>query len=186
MALSKIRSSSVTSSGIFFLCVSDIYGFTLLSSMTCCPRSIAVTIITPSSRHTGYCLVHPFPQEPSLETQKNRAATHPGGQIHEKRIWQRLWTSCKSPRPGLEGVFVILIYWKLENARACLDLFRSTQTVWENLVQQGFWPCSTLEDVPEYAYGCFTWRLILLLYISSLFSCYLIDFDIMVYIRTTI
>lgn len=43
----------------------------------------------------------------------------------------------------------------LETARACLDLFRS-QTLWEDLVQQGQWPCTTLDDVPEIAQGCFT------------------------------
>ncbi|KAF9785984.1 hypothetical protein BJ322DRAFT_1004452, partial [Thelephora terrestris] len=43
----------------------------------------------------------------------------------------------------------------LEIARACLDLFRS-QTLWEDLIQQGQWPCSTLDDVPEIAHACFT------------------------------
>jgi len=43
----------------------------------------------------------------------------------------------------------------LEIARACLDLFRS-QTLWEDLIQQGQWPCTTLDDVPQIAQACFT------------------------------
>lgn len=50
---------------------------------------------------------------------------------------------------------IIFVNVQLEIARACLDLFRS-QTLWEDMVQQGQWPCTTLDDVPEVAQAYLT------------------------------
>jgi RNA exonuclease 4 len=42
---------------------------------------------------------------------------------------------------------------QLEQARAALDLFRSTEELWERIVAQGSWPC----DLPPSSFAsCFT------------------------------
>ena len=46
-----------------------------------------------------------------------------------------------------------IINTKLEEARATIDLFRSCETLWEDIIKYGSWPCC----LPSSQYGdCFT------------------------------
>lgn len=62
------------------------------------------------------------------------------------------YTSCHAILLAYGSINVYLRE-QLEHARAALDLFRSSEQIWENIIASGSWPCA----LPPAAYSnCFT------------------------------